>query len=327
MINATAVNTIDYLAQLSVYELLENPYPRWSDGRYFTPTNDQAIAYTEISNLIIQKPTENSYVLLGESGMGKTLLAKRLVDMANKGQHSHAAGIYFASGELTQAKVLKKIFARLDLPSEPTIETRLQALQKYLISRNQADEKFSLFLAIDGKPSFEAFKLFLEIVRWQYLNMVSPEERDAMSLSEIGILQNHSFFQLLFTGYPLNNLFSPIPKYPGFSVFIQKILTISPLYRPNVAPFLEGQAMRAGAKRALFDKAAVLKLAAVTSNLRKLNEHAEMCVELMISREEDLITEGILNEVILLHELIRFENKPKASKLQPSLDFLAGHTT
>lgn len=139
-------------SELLENQLLENPFQRYSDTRYFYPHLSEQRRVLEVAYGFIldsRDPAKNLGVITGPSGGGKSVLAQRLAQthfqLPGRGS---TLGLYLNTNTLTEPRhFLMAVIETLGLPSTRSNTNRLESIFQRL---EESDDQ--LLLVLDGPP-------------------------------------------------------------------------------------------------------------------------------------------------------------------------------
>ncbi|RPH51988.1 MAG: hypothetical protein EHM85_04440 [Desulfobacteraceae bacterium] len=113
---------------IQYYGLSENPFDISPDPEFFFPSESHREILSSL--LYVVKERKGFMLVVGEDGIGKTVLINRLIKFLDK----NVTTVYFRQGNLTFEHMLKEILIKLKLPLGRIIKgTMLHQLNEYLI--------------------------------------------------------------------------------------------------------------------------------------------------------------------------------------------------
>lgn len=149
--------------------VIENPYAPYPDDRYFIPLTEQREVYQVISALVSAKhPAGNVGVVVGDSGFGKSVLARRLINAisADEMQYLSAVGVLISDrSQGTPSRILKNIVAVLGLANVKAAD-RVSKIKEELEQR-MFERRESLFITYDAPPDYESLSVLSELLEWK----------------------------------------------------------------------------------------------------------------------------------------------------------------
>ena len=134
------------------FDLLENPFTRFGDTRFFYPGlsgQRQALEATHHFISSQKDPAKNLGVVSGGSGSGKSMLAMKLAEtrFPTSGRGTHF-GLYMNTNTVTEPRhFLMSVIETLGLPSSRSNANRIESIFERLESSDD-----QLLIVLDGPP-------------------------------------------------------------------------------------------------------------------------------------------------------------------------------
>jgi len=133
-------------------QLLENPFQRYADTRFFYPNLSEQRKVLEVAYGFItdqKDPSKNLGVIAGSAGSGKSMLAQKLsqvnFDTADGG---HTLGLYLNTNTITEPRhFLMAVIETLGLPSSRSNTDRVESIFSRL-----EESPDRLLMVLDGPP-------------------------------------------------------------------------------------------------------------------------------------------------------------------------------
>ncbi|HNX46570.1 MAG: hypothetical protein VB029_07895 [Anaerolineaceae bacterium] len=203
------------------FDLLENPFTRFGDTRFFYPGlsgQRQALEATHHFISSQKDPAKNLGVVSGSSGSGKSMLAMKLAEtrFPTSGRGTHF-GLYMNTNTVTEPRhFLMSVIETLGLPSSRSNANRIESIFERL-----AEGDDQLLLVLDGPPVDQEY--LTQLLEW------SVEHQ--RKIKAVVFLQD------------LNNLTSNIG---GLNRFLGQYLTYSAPSVPEIASMLFWRCLAAG---------------------------------------------------------------------------------
>ncbi|NLW71904.1 MAG: NACHT domain-containing protein [Chloroflexi bacterium] len=138
--------------ELLDHQLLENPFQRYADTRFFYPNLGEQRKVLEVAFGFIndqKDPSKNLGVIAGSAGSGKSMLAYKLSQIAfspAEGGQTHS--LYLNTNTITEPRhFLMAVIETLGLPSSRSNTDRIESIFNRLEESND-----QLLLVLDGPP-------------------------------------------------------------------------------------------------------------------------------------------------------------------------------
>ncbi len=146
--------------QLIEAGLLENPFQRYPDTRFFYPNLSEQRKVMEVAyNFIADQkdPAKNLGVIAGSAGAGKSMLAMKLAQTSLPGiaadpnqvsAHGHTLGLYLNTNTVTEPRhFLMAVLEALSVPASRSNANRLEGIFERL-----TESEDQLLIVHDGPP-------------------------------------------------------------------------------------------------------------------------------------------------------------------------------
>lgn len=133
-------------------QLLENPFQRYADTRFFYPNLTEQRKVLEVAYGFIndqKDPSKNLGVIAGSAGSGKSMLAQKLSQVIfETGEGGHTLGLYLNTNTITEPRhFLMAVIETLGLPSSRSNTDRVESIFARL---EESDDR--LLMVLDGPP-------------------------------------------------------------------------------------------------------------------------------------------------------------------------------
>lgn len=142
------ITTSDLIAN----QLLENPFQRYADTRFFFPNLMEQRKVLEVAYGFItdpKDPSKNLGVIAGSAGSGKSMLAQKIAQVDfETAEGGHVLGLYLKTNSITEPRhFLMAVIETLGLPSSRSNTDRIESIFSRL--ENSPDR---LLIVLDGPP-------------------------------------------------------------------------------------------------------------------------------------------------------------------------------
>ena len=251
--------------------LVENPFLSYPDGRYFFPCHEHQTLYMEIMRIVAEKRKRGIALIRGDSGTGKSILARRLAGVAFPGSDVHATGVLIDGDLNTPTTLIRKINAALDLPTERTYEGRVALLREYV--DHLGDQGRSLFLSIDAPIKPDVISALVEMAMW------NTEDRHLVQMS-------------IFSS---DNVFSLEEKRPALTQYVGFRNTLGPLTWRSASDLVDARVRMAGRVAPLFTDDALDTLIEVGRGIPgEMLRTANLAFQILLDSNEEIITDTLI---------------------------------
>ncbi len=270
-VNIPTTSGASALKRMQRLGLIENPFLSYPDGRYFFACHEHLTLYMEVLRIVAEKRKRGIALIRGDSGTGKSILARRLAGVAFPGSDLNALGVLI-DGELsTPTALVRKINAALDLPTERTYEGRV-ALLRDLVDQLGAQNQ-SLFLAIDSPIKADVLGTLLEMAAWNNGNL-------------------HLVQMAIFSS---DNVFSLEEKRPALTQYVGFRNTLGPLTWRSASDMVDARVRMAGRVAPLFTDDALDSLIEISRGVPgMLLNIANQAFQMLLDSNEEIITDSMI---------------------------------
>lgn len=249
--------------------LIENPFLPYPDGRYFFPCLEHQTLYQETLRIVAEKRKRSIVLVRGDSGTGKSILARRLAGVAFSESDINAEGLLLQGEYNTPTSLIRTVNALIDLPTERTYEGRMEIFREWL--EKLGEEGKSLFLVIDAPINTDVVSALIEMASWQDEN-------------------KHLIQMAIFTN---DNIFSLEEKRPSLTQYVGFRNTLGPLTWRSASELIEARVRMAGRVAPLFTDDALDSLIEVGRGIPgPMMTIANTAFQNILDSNEDIITES-----------------------------------
>ncbi len=255
--------------------LIENPFLPYPDARYFYPCPEHQTLYMEVLRIVAEKRKRSIALVRGDTGTGKSTLARRLSGVAFHAGDVSAVGVYLNQDVNTPTALIRQINAHFELPTERTYEGRLELLRQSI--EELASEGMSLFLAIDASIKTDVLDSLIEMASWE--------------LAGITLVQTAVF--------SADNVFSLEEKRTEITQYVGFRNTLGPLTWRSASDLVDARVRMAGRVAPLFTDDALDALIEVSRGIPGvLLGISNQAFQMLLSSNEEIITESLILSTI-----------------------------
>jgi type II secretory pathway predicted ATPase ExeA len=258
------------------FSLKEQPFSNAAHSRFYFESVQHQDAMVRIMHSV--ETMKGLTTVIGNSGTGKTLLARRILEKLEADEQYEAALLVIVHSEITAEWLLKKIATQLGVPNPPERKGEiLPLLAQRLTEIYEAGRK--AVVLIDEANMLQSREIFEEFRGLSNLEM-----------------PGHKLISVVFFGLP--ELEQSMALDPPLVQRVAVKYTLRPLHRDSTAAYIRHRMGIAGATREIFSEEAINSIFTNSQGVpRLINSLCDNCLLEAYLVKKEIISGGLADDV------------------------------